>query len=294
MTFRYIQWPWSFAPQGHIWMAAAGNICTLIGSAVFIASLAPSRIRIGPWRVLYVVPYTIPLVLISFISFVVFRGQSPNGPLLYLIPALGAIAFVVALFWGATQGRMPGWLGASLCAVMGALTLVVCFLAGAGWALSFAESSNLLMTALLLAFVFKRLSPGMLLSVTGFVAWSLSSAEILPAISLNPALHLNIIHVVVMGKVGAAMGMILLALEDQLHINKTAQERERRARRELEAYTGLILARRRIEDFDRQGADICSSVVEHSRFAQAALLLETGGRYRLAGSAGLDEATATA
>ena len=32
----------------------------------------------------------------------------------------------------------------------------------------------------------------------------------------------------------------------------------------------------------------------HSRFAQAALLLESGGRFRLAGSAGFDEATASA
>ena len=39
---------------------------------------------------------------------------------------------------------------------------------------------------------------------------------------------------------------------------------------------------------------ICQTVVAHSRFAQAALLLESAGRYRLAGSAGLDKATAAA
>jgi len=38
-----------------------------------------------------------------------------------------------------------------------------------------------------------------------------------------------------MGKVVAAMGMILLALEDEVNLNKAAQERERRARLELEA-----------------------------------------------------------
>ena len=90
-------------------------------------------------------------------------------------------------------------------------------------------------------------------------------------------LDLRLIHVIVMGKVVAAVGMILLALEDELALNKAAQERERRARRELEAYTNLILARRRVEDFDRQGSDICKIVVAHSRFAQAALLLESGG-----------------
>jgi signal transduction histidine kinase len=49
-----------------------------------------------------------------------------------------------------------------------------------------------------------------------------------------------------------------------------------------------------VEDFDRQGNEICQTVVDYSRFAQAALLLQTAGRYRLAGSAGLDRATATA
>ena len=88
--------------------------------------------------------------------------------------------------------------------------------------------------------------------------------------------------------------MILLALEDQLTINKAAQERERRARHELEAYTNLILSRRRVEDFDRQGTEICQTVVEHSRFAQAALLLQSRrplspGRLR-----GLDPAIVTA
>jgi signal transduction histidine kinase len=90
------------------------------------------------------------------------------------------------------------------------------------------------------------------------------------------------------------MGMILLALEDELAINRAGRERERRARQELEAYTKLILARRRVEDFDRQGSEVCEIIVEHSRFAQAALLLHAGGRFRLAGYAGLDEATAKA
>jgi signal transduction histidine kinase len=47
-----------------------------------------------------------------------------------------------------------------------------------------------------------------------------------------------------------------------------------------------------VEDFDRQGADICDTVVRNSCFTQAALLLESGGRYRLAGCAGLEIAIA--
>jgi signal transduction histidine kinase len=150
------------------------------------------------------------------------------------------------------------------------------------------------MTVLLLVFVFPRLSPGMILSVTGFTAWSLSFLEILPIIGNNPALDLALIHIVVMGKVVAAMGMILLTLEDELDLNQAGRKRERRARQQLEAYAGLVLARRRVEDFDRQGPEICQTVVMNSRFSQAALLLKGAGGFRLAGAAGMNEATVAA
>ena len=88
------------------------------------------------------------------------------------------------------------------------------------------------------------------------------------------------------------MGMILLALEDQLAINQAGRsDGERRARKEMEAYTRLILSRRRVEDFDRQADLICQTVVENSRFKQAALiLLQPAGHFRLAGAAGFDDA----
>jgi signal transduction histidine kinase len=61
---------------------------------------------------------------------------------------------------------------------------------------------------------------------------------------------------------------------------------------QLEAYTNLMLARRRVEDFDRQAPDICDIVVQNSRFTQAALLLQSEGRFRLAGCAGIEIAVA--
>ncbi len=295
MTLRYIQWPWSFVAENHSWMIAAGQTAMQVSSALFLASLSPLSMRIGRLRILYVIPYTIPLVVASILLFGVFNGSWPGGRMFLVFPALGALSLLVAFVWGAVHWRLPAWLGISYCAVMGGLSFYVCFTAGPVWALTYTESANLLMTALLVAFVFPRFTPGVVLSVIGFTAWSLANLELLPVVSLNPTLHLHLIHVIVMGKVVAALGMILVALEDELDLNKVAQERERRARRELEAYTNLILARRRVDDFDRQGSDICETVVEHSRFAQAALLLSTTtGRFRLAGSAGLDESTAAA
>ena len=128
----------------------------------------------------------------------------------------------------------------------------------------------------------------------GFTAWSIRVLRYLDVVALNPAVQVNLDRCVTMGKVVAAVGMIMLALEDELAINKIAGERERRLRQEMEAYTGLVISRRRLEDFDRQGNEICRTVVEKSRFAQVALLLNTGGQYRLAGAAGLDGATIAA
>ena len=294
MPLNYKLGPWSFSEDMHPWLAATSQMSILICSALFLGSLSPLRFRVGRLNVLYVIPYTIPLVVYSALFYGVFHGISPGRPLFLVFPALGAISLLVACFWGAAKGSIPVWLGVAACAGLGSLALWACFTQGAAWSLIFVECANHLFTALLLVFVFRRISPGLVLSVMGFTAWSFSALRILPSIGLNPVLDLNLTRIIVMGKVVAALGMILLALEDQLTMNKTAQERERRARRELEAYTNLILSRRRVEDFDRQGAEICQTVAAHSRFAQAALLLESAGQYRLVGAAGLDTATAAA
>jgi signal transduction histidine kinase len=291
MILLYSAESWSALGGTHPWLAAAGQTSLLLSSALFLGSLSPLCFRLGRLRILFVIPYTIPLVAASILLYGVYHGISPQGPQLFFLASLGSISLLVALLWNTTKSSMPSWLGISVCAVLGGLILWGCFDVGAIWALTFAECANLVMTALLLIFVTRRFSPGVILSVLGFTAWSLPALEILPAIRLNPVLDLRLIHIIVLGKVVAAMGMILLALEDELAINKAARERERRARLELEAYTSLALSRRRVEDFDRQGDEICETVAAHSRFSQAALLLESGGRYHLSGSAGLEAAT---
>jgi signal transduction histidine kinase len=283
-----------FSNGDHPWMAAIGLTSIQISATLFLASLSPLRFRVGRFNVLYVIPYTIPMMAYSILLDGVFRGVVPTGTLFWIFPALGAISLLVGFFWSVAKGSMPAWLGFSLCALCGCAGFWLCFAKGGAWPLSFVQCANHLLTALLLLFVFRRISPGVILSVVGFTAWSLSIAEIFPAIIGNPEVATTLLRVVVMGKVVAALGLILLALEDQLAINQRGEERERRARRELEAYTNLILSRRRVEDFDRQGEEICETVTAHSRFAQCALLLQSAGRYRVAGSSGIDAAIVTA
>ncbi len=294
MFLFYKAGPWSMSEETHPWLAATSQMSIQISSALFLGSLSPLRFRVGRFNVLYVIPYTIPMAVYSFLYYGILRGIPPGRPLSLVFPALGAVSLVVACFWGAAKGSIPAWLGVAGCVVFGSLGLWVCVASGGGGPLTFVDCANHLLTALLLVFVFRRITPGLVLSALGFTAWSLHILEILPSIAGNPVLELSLGHFIVMSKAVAAMGMILLALEDQLAINNAAQKRERRARRELEAYTNLILSRRRLEDFDRQGSEICQTVVANSRFAQAALLLQSSGVYRLAGTAGLDTATAVA
>jgi len=285
---------WHFSDGAHPWATAAGQAAIQISAAFFLASLSPLSFSVGRYKILYVIPFAGPLVIYAILIEGVFRGVAPTGPLFWIFPALGGISLVAGLFWGIAKGSMPAWLGASICAVMGALGLWICFAMGGRWPLSFVECANHFMTALLLVFVFRRFSPGVVLSALGFLAWSLFVFELFPFIGTESQLSTNMGRILVLGKVVAAVGLILLALEDQLAINQTGQEREHRARRELEAYTNLILSRRRVEDFDRQATEICQTVATHSRFAQVALLLQSAGRFRLAGTAGLEPAIVAA
>jgi signal transduction histidine kinase len=294
MLLVYRVGPWFFFDRHNPWLSAVGQTSIQISATLFLASLSPLKFRVGRFSVLYVIPFTIPLVVYAILVEGVFHGVAPTGALFWIFPSLGAVSLVVGFFWAVAKGSMPRWLGAAVCFALGGAGLWACFALGGAAPLSFVECANHFLTALLLIAVFRRVSPGVILGTVGFTAWSLTMLEAIPSIGMNLAIDTGLIRIIVMGKVVAALGLILIALEDQVVLNQAGQERERRARRELEAYTDLILSRRRVEDFDRQATEICETVTSHSRFAQAALLLQLGGRYRVAGAAGLDAAIVTA
>jgi len=277
---------------GSPWLVASGQTFIQLSAAMFLGSLSPLRFRIGRFQVLFVVLYAAPLVLYSVLLYGVLGGVQPHGVAFLIFPALVGMSFGVGVFWGMTKGTVPTWLGVSFSSVLGTFAIWVCCLQGAAAGLTFVECVNLQMTVVLLIFVSRRFSPGVFLSTLGFFAWSLASVHVLLEAGHYVPLDINLTRLIVMGKVVAAAGMIVLALENELMSNKAAQERERSARRQLEAYANLMLTRRRVDDFDRQASDVCEIVVRNSRFAQVALLLECRGRYQLAGCAGLEAAIA--
>jgi signal transduction histidine kinase len=287
---------WDFSDAAvHPWLASAGQIAGLVSASLFLASLSPLTFRFRGRRIPYAVPFAIPLALYAILLDGVFHGQSPASLAFLLFPVLGSLALLVGCFWAFAKGSMPTWLGLALCISMGGTSLWICVSVRDSWPLVFVASALHFTTALLVFYVFRRLSPGTFLSMLGFIAWSLSIGVIAPVVIAHPMLFLSMLRVSSMGKVLAAVGLILLTLEDQLAVKQTGQDRERRARKELEAYTKVVLSRRRIEDFDRQANLICQTVVANSRFAQVALIfLQGSGQYRMAGAAGIDDAALNA
>ena len=286
---------WDYtSPVEHPWMAATGQTAILISSAFFLASLTPLRFRVGRVRILYVVPFILPLIAYAMLIYGVYGGVTPSGNRFLMFPALGGLSLFAACAWAISHRGIPRAIPLLLCIILGAAGLWICFRVGGAWPLTFIECATHLTTALLVFYVFRRFSTGTVLAALGFIGWSLNIGETLPFFHMGePGIVTE--RIIVMSKVVAAIGMILIALEDQLATNQAGEHRERHAREEMEAYTRLNLARRRVEDFDRQAATVCQAIVENSRFKQAAvILLQGSGKYQLAGSSGFDDATLTA
>ena len=290
LQFYNLGW-WNYSDtQVHPWIAAVGQTSILISSALFLASLAPLGFRIGRVRILYAVPFAIPLVAYAFLIYGVYGGNTPaacrsssSRPLARspsLLDARGPSPFV------AFPAAYPSPSASFSAAPVSGSAFV---------SEAHGPSSSLSAPSTLSPPSSSFTSSGASLpepSSPASASWAGRSTSARPSRSSITANPTWAIRIIAMSKVVAAIGMILLALEDQLAINQIGQIRERHAREEMEAYARLNLARRRVEDFDRQAAVICQSIVSNSRFKQAALvLLQNTGHYHLAGAAGFDDAT---
>ena len=295
MFLLYPLGAWDFNDGTHPWRAASGQACALLSSALFLASLSPRSFNLGKIRVLYVIPFIGPMLVYAVLSYGVFHSRVPHGPEFYLFPALCATAVVAGLFWVRAEEPVRRPLGTLACLVFGGLAFWQCWHPDLHRPLVFAETGNHIVAALLVLFVFRRLSSGVLISFLGLLGWACPVLLTVPAVASSPLLSLNLIRLIIMSKVVTALGLILVALETEIAVNQAKGERERRARKEMEAYSRVVLGRRRVEDFDQQASEICRTIAENSRFSKAALILLQGsGTLRLAGSAGLDHAIAKA
>ena len=267
LQFYNLGW-WNYTDINvHPWIASIGQASILVSAGLFLASLSPVGFRIGRLRILYAVPFTIPLVAYAFLINGVYGGNSPAGFPFLIFPALGGLSLFAACAWAFAQRGMPRAIALVLCITLGGAFLWVCIRVGGVWPLTFVECAVHSVTALLVFYVFRRISAGTILASLGFLAWSLNVGQTLPFFHHDEP-TIWAIRAIAMSKVLAAIGMILLTLEDQLTTNQEGHVRERHAREEMEAYGRLDLARRRVDDFDRQASLVCQSIVANSRFSE--------------------------
>jgi hypothetical protein len=100
MVMLYRLGTWDFVDGVHPWSVAAGQAFIQIGSALFLASLSPLRFRFGRFQVLYVIPFTAPMVAYTVFFHGVFHGKAPDGPLFLIFPILGLLSLTAGFFWG--------------------------------------------------------------------------------------------------------------------------------------------------------------------------------------------------
>jgi signal transduction histidine kinase len=293
-VFPFGSWNFSSA-VGHPWIAVVGQTAAILSATIFLGSFSPLSFPYRGRRIPYAVPFAVPLVLYAVLLDGVYHGEMPISIAFFIFPALGALALFVGCFWAFSRGSMPSALGLTLCIALGGLGFWICISVRGSWPLVFVECALHLTTALVIFYLFRRFSPGTTLSAFGFFVWTLNGIGIVPSLAGGPDVLLWVMRASVMGKAVAAVGLLVLAFEEELARKQTIQDRERHARNELEAYSKIVLSRRRVEDFDRQSNAVCQTITAHSRFAQAALiLLQPSGQYRLVGASGFDEPALTA
>jgi signal transduction histidine kinase len=286
-----------FSPSTLLWMRVAGETAVMVSSVLFLASLSTISFRLGSRRVLYAIPYLIPLLAYSILYYTVSPGQQASGELLWVYCALAIWTTAVAFLWSLQKGAIPIWIAITVVIVAGSIAIPFFVHGNVYWPMRVVESGNMLMTALLVFYTYRRFSPGVILATGGFLAWALppllyaQTVIVLPDAMVGPLVG----RTVTMGKIFVALGLVLLLLEEEVQKNQTAQRRERRVRLELEAYARQALTARSIEEFDRETTSLCNMIVEHSCFAGAAMLVRgISGSYTLVGFAGMDGATAGA
>ncbi len=280
------------APSVIPWISTCGESTLILSSAMFLASLSPLSFRLGELRILYVVPYALPLLAYTILYYGV--SQHPIGPLLWLYAGLAYWAGGVALVWSLQKGTIPIWLTTAIVVTIGLASLPFFLTGNVHWPLVVVESGNMIMTTLLVIYTFKRISPGVVLATLGFLAWGLPPFVLMQ--SAGGAIYTSALaHAELFGKVLVAVGLILLVLEDELDKNQAAQMRERRVRMELEAYARHSLSARNLEEFDRNTNQLCAMIINHSYFDSVAMAVRgSAGLFTLAGYAGMDGATAGA
>jgi two-component system, NtrC family, sensor kinase len=251
----------------------------------FLGSLAPQYFSRRP-PILYVIAFGLPILIYCAVM-----GFDPRpGPLAQVVVMLCTFtAILVAARWSLYKHLIPIWLSLLIVAIVGGAAVWMTLRQRYSAVGSLVHSGMLLMSALLFLSAFRRWTAGLVFTVGGMVLWALP-ALVEPWVSSHsmPLPYQRALNLI---KVITAVGMIVLVLEDEIASNQAAQQRDRRARRELEKYAALSLALTPFDEESHQYDPVCAAIAEVSRFSQAAVFTQTvEGNYRLVGRSGMSGA----
>ena len=264
------------------WHLAVSLSSMLLAPLMFLASLAPQYILRKP-RVPFVAAFGLPLIVYCTL---VGLNPSPAAMGRVLLLACVAVGIAVTTQWSLEEVLLPTWISLGIVALVGGASF---WLTGRGQyrdVIALTHSGVLLMTALLFLSAFRRQTAGVVFTTCGLLLWALPPL-------IRPLLHVPVLPVgferaVNLAKVIAAVGMIVLVLEEEISANLAARDRDRRTRREMERYTALYVADYAHEEETAAFDPVCAAIAEASRFSQAVIFMRaTEGRFLLAGRAGI-------
>jgi signal transduction histidine kinase len=264
-----------------IWLAVAHSSMQM-APLMFLGSLAPQYFSRTP-RIHYVVAFGAPLIVFAtLVSFDPNPGRLAQGVLL----ACAFWAAFVAARWSLYRNLIPEWLSLVVVAAVSSACLWLAWYRQYDAVLALVHSGVLLMTAFLFASAFRRLTAGVIFTVGGLALWALP--VLLAPLASGAEATTLLVRIINLTEVITAVGMIVLVLEDEIASNRAAQERDRRARVEMEKYTEVYLEDIPFEEESGQYDGLCATITSVSRFRQAVIFVRTpDGRFRLAGRAGI-------
>jgi len=262
---------------------ALSNAALILAAMMFLGSMSPLGFKRWP-RFLYVYAFAAPLLLFSVL---ISLFPNADGWLRWFLMLCAAAAALVATLWGLRKHLLPRWFTTALPIVLGSICIWLTYQGEYLYVFYLAQSSSNLVTALLFVAAYRRWTPGVIFTSAGFFLWSLPT--LLNSILSASGTPIVISRGVNLVKVMAAVGMILLVLEDELAQNKAAKERDHRARVEMERYSEIDLSL--LADVNAEAAyqHACEVIIEVSRFREALLFLRgVENNFFVAAYAGMD------
>ncbi len=233
-------------------LAAIANCSLEMAGVMFLGSMSPLKFG-RKHKTYYVVAAAAPLI-----AFTVLMSLFPQpGILVRCLLLANAVATVcIATLWSCEKNILPVGFSVFFSVAVGLLCIDLAWNGHYLTVIYLARAGIQFITALLILGSYRRISAGVVFTVTGLLLWSL------PVVTHTPV-HLGVAALVFVSrlanlmKVMTAMGMIVLVLEEEVAINDAATQRDRRARRELEEYAKLNVA---ILPGYRPSARLCSTL----------------------------------